>query len=82
MKNILWLTRVHPWVGRRKEFNFIPRKIKTKNTRLWVYEGDIYGDALASLIFLIGLLPESLFGQNCQMPISGKLISILPFFPN
>lgn len=30
MKNILWLTRVHPSVGRRKEFNLIPRKIKTK----------------------------------------------------
>ena len=58
IKDILLSTRLLPSVSRRKEFNSIPRKVKTKKQKTKNARMGFYRDAMASLIFLIGWLPK------------------------
>ena len=63
IKDILLSTRLLPRVSKRKEFNPIPRKVKSKQNKTKKKKKKnarmrFYRDATASLIFLIGWLPE------------------------
>ena len=60
IKDILLSTRLLPRVSKRKEFNPIPRKVKSKQNKTKKKKKarmGFYRDATASLIFLIGWLP-------------------------